>query len=236
MLLAVAPSSWAQGAPAPLAPATTYRPIAAPPPASQAPPAPVQRPPSVGVTPTATTSPTVIRERPPRFDHQHQTSLAVMPGVGFEVVVPYKTGTPCGDKSGDDGKYVCTGNVPLFVDLQFAFGASESIDLIFDLRLGLVKDTIDRPRQFGLAPGLRFWLDPELMFKFYTTLQGVFESQGQNNSGVSNTDFGIRNANGFMYDPIRNVGFYVQVAETIGLKRWFRISIDVGLGVQVRFP
>ena len=46
----------------------------------------------------------------------------------------------------------------------------------------------------------------------------------------------MRNANGLMYDPIRNVGFYVQFGETIGFARWFRIDLDVGLGAQIRFP
>ena len=234
MLLAVASSSWAQGGPIPLTPSTTYRPIAAPAPEPTPPPAPP--PPLIGVAPAATRPPTVVRERPSRLDHQHQTALAVMPGVGYKVIVPYKTGTVCGDSSQDDGKFVCTDTVPLFLDIQLAFGASETIDLIFDLRLGLVRDDVTRSRQFGLAPGLRFWLDPELSFKFYTTLQGVFDSTEQNNNGVSNTDFGLRNANGFMYDPMRNVGFYIQVGETFGFKRWFRIEIDVGLGVQVRFP
>jgi hypothetical protein len=32
------------------------------------------------------------------------------------------------------------------------------------------------------------------------------------------------------------VGFYFQFGETIGFRRWFRIELDVGLGVQVRFP
>jgi hypothetical protein len=46
----------------------------------------------------------------------------------------------------------------------------------------------------------------------------------------------MRNANGLMWDPIRNVGFFVQFGETIGLMRWFRIDLDVGLGAQIRFP
>jgi hypothetical protein len=39
-----------------------------------------------------------------------------------------------------------------------------------------------------------------------------------------------------MYDPIRNVGFFVQFGETMAFRRWFRIDLDVGLGAQIRFP
>ena len=53
---------------------------------------------------------------------------------------------------------------------------------------------------------------------------------------VADNDFGMRNSNGLMYDAIRNVGFYFQFGETIGFARWFRIELDAGLGVQVRFP
>jgi hypothetical protein len=39
-----------------------------------------------------------------------------------------------------------------------------------------------------------------------------------------------------MYDPIRNVGFFVQFGETMGFRRWFRIDLEVGMGAQIRFP
>src|SRR5262249_30599297 len=29
------------------------------------------------------------RERPPELDHQHQTGLSLMPGMGYRVIVPY---------------------------------------------------------------------------------------------------------------------------------------------------
>ena len=75
----------------------------------------------------------------------------------------------------------------------------------------------------GLALPCFLGFDPGLGADFTTT-------------GVSNSDYGVRNANGLMYDPIRNVGFYFQFGETIGLARWFRIDLDVGLGAQIRFP
>jgi hypothetical protein len=108
-----------------------------------------------------------------------------------------------------------------------------------DIRFGLQSDpAIPGNHQFALAPGLRFWLDQDVALKFYTTLQFVYDytdfSAAQ--SGISSSDYGVRNANGLMYDPIRNVGFYVQFGETIGFARWFRIDLDVGLGAQIRFP
>jgi hypothetical protein len=166
--------------------------------------------------------------------HRHQTGLSLMPGLGYRIIVPYKDEVKCTDSSRDASKRVCTAGVPLFLDLQLSFGITERLDVITDLRFGLVKD-INQQRQFAIAPGIRVWLDPELNVKFYTTVQGVYD-HGDYEPVVPNSDFGLRNSNGLMYDLIRNVGLYIQVGETVGFRRWFRIELDVGLGVQVRFP
>ena len=177
------------------------------------------------------------RERPPVLDHEHQAGVSVMPGIGYRVIVPYKENKTCGDSSGDDTKRVCTNNVPFFMDFQVAFGVSRRLDLISDIRLGIAKEDVKGVgREFAIAPGIRVWLDQDVALKFFTTFQALFDTTAQNQPGISDSDYGIRNSNGLMYDPIRNVGFYFQFGESIGLKRWFRIELDLGLGVQVRFP
>jgi hypothetical protein len=136
-------------------------------------------------------------------------------------------------------KPVCAHSVPFFLDFQLSFGVAARADLIADIRFGLQSDpAIPRSHQFALAPGLRFWLDQDVALKFYTTLQFVYDYTDFSAAltGISNSDYGVRNANGLMYDPIRNVGFYLQFGETIGFVRWFRIDLDVGLGAQIRFP
>jgi hypothetical protein len=169
------------------------------------------------------------------LNHRHQTGLSLMPGYGYQVIVPYEENKPCGDSSGMAGKRVCTNHVPLFLDLQLSFGVTERIDLLTDLRFSLTQDPAARRHSFTLMPGIRIWLDPDTQLKFYATLQLVYDSTDY--SGVvKSDDFGVRNSNGLMYDVIRNVGFYFQFGETIGFIRWFRIGLDAGLGVQVRFP
>jgi hypothetical protein len=174
---------------------------------------------------------------PAESNHRFQTGLSVMPGFGYRLIVPYKDNQDCGDSSGIQSKRVCAHSVPLFLDFQLSFGVASRADLILDLRFGLQSDpTIAGGHQFALAPGLRFWLDQDVALKFYTTLQFVFDYMNYMNTGPSNSDYGVRNANGLMYDPIRNAGFYVQFGETIGFARWFRIDLDIGLGAQIRFP
>ncbi len=178
---------------------------------------------------------------PAEMNHRLQTGLSVMPGTGYRLIVPYKEGQKCGDSSGVDNKRVCAHSVPAFLDFQLSFGAGSRVDLIADIRFGLQSDPAISgagSHQFALAPGLRFWLDQEVALKFYTTLQFVYDYTdfSASGTGISSSDVGVRNANGLMYDPIRNVGFFVQFGETIGFMRWFRIDLDVGLGAQIRFP
>jgi len=173
---------------------------------------------------------------PAQLDHWHQTGLALMPGIGYRVIVPYRDDLPCGDSSRDATKRVCTSAVPFFLDLQLSFGLSRRIDLLADLRFGLGEDPASKgAHQFALAPGVRVWLDQDVALKFYTTVQLLYDGTDYHGSVASN-DFGFRNANGLMYDVIRNVGFFFQFGESFGFRRWFRIELDAGLGVQVRFP
>ena len=183
---------------------------AAPPPAAPAPPA-RPRPPSA---------------RPPKefpklrqasLVHKYQLGIAVLPGIGFRGIFPYEESIHCGQQA----KRVCTGMLPFFIDVQPSFGFAEHWDMLVDLRFGIVTD-FTTSHQFAVAPGFRYWVDPELPFKFYATIQGVFDATAQNNPRLKNTDFGIRNANGFMFEVMRNLGFYIQLGETIGFVRWLR--------------
>ena len=173
-----------------------------------------------------------------QVNHKFQTGLSIMPGSGYRLIVRYKEGQFCGDSSGIPNKPVCAHYVPVFLDFQLAFGVATRADVILDLRFGLQSDpAVPGNHQFAVSPGLRFWLDQEVALKFYTTLQFVYDHTDFSSSGrIRSSDVGMRNANGLMYDPIRNVGFFVQFGETIGFMRWFRIDLDIGLGAQIRFP
>ena len=176
---------------------------------------------------------------PAESNHKYQTGLSIMPGSGYRLIARYKENQNCGDSSGIQSKPVCAHSVPFFLDFQLSFGVAARADIIADIRFGLQSDpAVPGNHQFALAPGLRFWLDQDVALKFYTTLQFVYDYTDFTTarSGISSSDYGVRNANGLMYDPIRNVGFYVQFGETIGFARWFRIDLDVGLGAQIRFP
>jgi hypothetical protein len=162
-------------------------------------------------------------------------SVGVLPGVGYRIIVPYQAHKDCADSSRDASKRVCTNGLPLFVDLRGAAGIGAALDLVLDLRLGLLRDPVTDAHQLAVAPGLRWWIDRGPRLSLYTTLQAVLDAT-DHHGVVATVDLGARNATGLLYDLVRNVGVYLQFGETIGVRRWFRFELDAGLGVQARWP
>lgn len=168
----------------------------------------------------------------PTLSHKFQFGLAIMPGFGYRFVVPYQEDVNCGET----GKRVCSGTLPVFLDLQPSVGFAHHWDFLVDVRFGLGKD-FTGTRELAFAPGFRYWVGPFDNAKFFATIQVAYDVTSQNNPRLShNDDFALRNSNGFMYDVMQNFGIYAQFGETIGFVRWLRFEIDVGLGVQARLP
>ncbi len=208
-----------------------------PPAGAEAPPAPAPAPLPAPVAtesvpaPAAPATKVFPRLRAPSLLHKNQFGIALMPGIGFRVIAPYKEMISCGEQA----KRVCTGLLPLFLDVQPSFGFAEHWDVIVDLRFGIMTD-FTKSHELAVAPGVRYWVDNDAQTKFYATIQAVFDATAQHNTAVSGTDVGVRNANGFMFDVMRNLGVYLQFGETIAFVRWLRFEIDAGIGVQARIP
>jgi hypothetical protein len=171
------------------------------------------------------------RLQPPSLVHKDQFGIAVLPGTGYRIIAPYDEGLSCGQQQ----NRVCTSRIPFFIDAQPSFGFARHWDLIVDLRFGVEAD-FNGSHDFSVAPGIRYWVDPELATKFFATFQGVYDLNPQHDPRIKDYDFGVRNANGFMYEVMRNLGFYLQFGETVGFVRWLRFEVDGGVGVQARFP
>jgi hypothetical protein len=218
-------------APAASGPAVPALPAAPPPPADPPPAAEgLDPPPSVTRPPKS-----FPKLRQASLLHKYQLGIAVLPGIGFRGIFPYAAANDQIINCGQQGKRVCTGMLPFFIDVQPSFGFAQHWDILVDLRFGIGTD-FTTSHQFAVAPGVRYWVDPELSFKFFATIQGVFDATAQNDPRVNNNDFGIRNSNGLMFEVMRNLGFYIQFGETLGFVRWLRFEIDAGVGVQARIP
>ena len=207
--------------------------IAPPPAASSGSPAPAAAD-AKGTAPPPATPPApqrFPRLKRPSLVHLDQFGLAVLPGSGYRIIAPYQDMVTCGQQN----NRVCTGRLPFFIDVQPSFGLSRHWDLLVDLRFGVVAD-FSHSNDFAVAPGFRYWVDPDLDAKFFATVQGVYDVNPQHDPNTKDYDVGMRNANGFMFEVMRNLGFYLQFGETLGFVRWLRFEVDGGIGVQARFP
>jgi hypothetical protein len=205
------------------------------PPTAQAPPAATEA--AAAEAPVAPATPQAHTKRFARLQrasliHDGQFGIALLPGSGFRGIFPYQENVPCGN---DTTKRVCTGRLPLFLDVQPSFGFATHWDVLVDLRFGIEQD-FTQTRQFAVAPGVRYWIDPELGVKFFATIQVAYDTTAQHDPVIKNNDFAFRNADGLMFEVMRNFGIYLQVGDTIGFVRWLRFEIDGGVGVQARFP
>jgi hypothetical protein len=208
---------------------------AEPPPLPAAPP-----PPAPASTKGVSSPPPSARARPkafprlaePTLSHYQQLGIAVLPGTGYRGIFPYQDNVDCGQPQ----KRVCTGRLPTFLDVQPSFGFGQRWDVLLDLRFGLGQD-FTHTHELAVAPGVRYWVDPEESAKFFTTAQLVYDVTPQHDAALQhNDDLAFRNSNGFMFEVMRNFGAYVQFGETIGFVRWLRFEIDAGVGVQARLP
>ena len=176
-----------------------------------------------------------LQRRPAVINHFHQGGISLMPGTGYRVVVPYHDNLHCGDARANPNPRMCGHSLPFFLDLQLSYGFHPRVDLIVDLRFAVQTDPAPGDgHEFALAPGVRYWMDQGVALKFYATGQLIYDYTRY--IEVSKSDFAIRNAEGLMYDAIKNLGFFFQVGWTMGFVRWFRMEFDAGLGVQIRFP
>ena len=77
---------------------------------------------------------------------------------------------------------------------------------------------------------------PRQRLKFFATLQLAYDTTEQHNHALTGYDLAFHNSNGLMFEVMPNLGFYVQLGDTVGFVRWLRFEIDLGVGVQARFP
>ena len=168
---------------------------------------------------------------PPSLSHRSQIGLALLPGSGFRVIIPDAENVYCGKP----GERVCSGRLPFFLDVQPSFGLGPHWDVLADFRFGLEAD-FARTHQFAFVPGFRYWGEPEARLKLFATLQLAYDSTEQHNHSLTGYDLAFRNSNGLMFEIMSDLGLYAQFGDTIGFVRWLRFEIDLGAGVQARFP
>jgi hypothetical protein len=173
------------------------------------------------------------------YRHKGQIGIYSQLGIGYRFIARYDDNDFCGKAA----SAVCTGGTPPWIELGVSYGASNSLELITDVRIGLGTDfkpetsSASAPRNLVVAPGLKVFIDDEGSLKWFSTFQLAIDLTDYTASGVkTKVDFGERSVIGLLIDLHRTFGVYVHGGVTFGFVRWFRFEMDGGVGLQARFP
>ncbi|HKA87412.1 MAG TPA: hypothetical protein VKE22_07080 [Haliangiales bacterium] len=173
------------------------------------------------------------------YPHKGQIGIYSQIGIGYRFIARYDENDFCGKA----GSAVCTGSTPPWIELGLSYGATNSLELITDVRIGLSTDfkpetsSASAPRNLVIAPGLKVYIDDEGSLKWFSTFQLAIDLTDYSSSTVkTKVDFGERSVIGLLIDLHRTFGVYIHGGVTFGFVRWFRFEMDGGVGLQARFP
>ncbi|HEY5923411.1 MAG TPA: hypothetical protein VIV11_17145 [Kofleriaceae bacterium] len=172
--------------------------------------------------------------------HKGQFGASARLALGVRGIATYENDIYCGktDPMAEHGfASVCTGRVPVSLDIEAAYGVAHSIELTLEMRIGLESDfgTMpgdDGPRPFHLAPGARFFFSEAKRTKLFVQPSLVLDLAGYQRGN----DIGVRGIEGFWIDLHKSYGIYFFIAETLQFKRWLSATFEGGIGFQGRYP
>jgi hypothetical protein len=180
-----------------------------------------------------------VEEEEEGFSHKGQFSLHLQGSTGYRALFPYD-GEYCGElKDGGGFKANCLGRSPFGFDLGAGYGVLDGLELFLELRLGVEQDIGAAPDESGprgvaLSPGVKLYIGEVGAMMFFSTLQLPIDFTSFDQ--VDKNDFGVRNVNGFQLDLHRSFGMYAFFGEQVSWRRWLRFEVEVGAGLQARFP
>ena len=185
-------------------------------------------------------------EAPAATFHKGQIGISARFGLGVRGIATYDNMNYCGQLD-NTAKYgnapVCTGLAPLAFEIEGSYGVAQHIELLMELRIGIQKDfgststADDGSRPLFLAPGARFFFSEAEHMKLFIQPELVLDLANYNTAtGTDKKDIGFRGLEGLWIDLHRTYGVYFYVAETAEFSRWLYGQMDVGFGVQGRYP
>jgi hypothetical protein len=167
------------------------------------------------------------------LDHDLQVGIRVGAGLPFFFGIRYATGPRCGPTDDTFCFFLGAG----FVDLDLSFGVTPDLEITALGRIGMVGVSPTDQNNVVLGLGVRSYLSPASMFKFFLGARLILDLTGA--GAVANwgdVDFGVRGEVGVQLDIVRYVGLYLQIGVSVAFLRAFGIGTDGSGGVQVRFP
>ena len=192
-------------------------------------------------------SPVAARIDDPAFSHQGSFGISPRFGAGLRAIATYDEKVYCGASDGTvstGNAPVCLGRAPLAVGLELSYGVTRHLDVLAELQLGLEQDfastssTHDGPHPAWIAPGARFWFSEAATSSLFATAQVLVDVSGYKDmsGGSRGADLGVRSLQGYWWDLTRSFGLYIYASETATFARWIDLQLDVGIGLQARYP
>jgi hypothetical protein len=182
-----------------------------------------------------------------REGHYHQLGLSAQIVTGSRFIKTWDPADYCGSRgeSSTGNAVYCFSRVPVSLDLTVSYGVRPRIELMLEMRFGLERDFGststsggDGPRLRHYSPGARFYFNEMGIMKFFSTAQVSLDATGyEDGAGDSRgMDFALRNANGIFLDFHDAYSAYAFFGEELAFKRWLEAGLEVGFGIQGRYP
>jgi hypothetical protein len=181
-----------------------------------------------------------------RAGHHRQFGLSAQMVSGSRFIKTWDPADYCGDRgeSSTGNAVYCFSRVPVTLDLTATYGIRPNIELMFEMRFGLERDfgatssSGNGPRMRHYSPGVRFFFNDKGLMKFFSTAQIALDSTGYKDASNESrgVDFALRNANGIFLDFHDAYGAYVFFGEELEFKRWLEAGLELGVGIQGRYP
>jgi hypothetical protein len=175
-----------------------------------------------------------VVERPvERFGHLHQFELRVGAFEGYRLAVRYQVpSTPCGASP----ETFCHDRSPVVLDAAAGFGVTESVEIEARFRTGEPDFNYQGVLPLAAGVGVRLYGSDTLKLKWVFG-GAIFADFTSPPAGTQwQTDILVRAEGGLHYDVVREFGFYIQVGATFGFLRSLALTVDGGVGVQLRLP
>jgi hypothetical protein len=181
-----------------------------------------------------------------RAGHHKQFGLSAQITSGSRFIKTWDPADYCGDRgeSSTGNAVYCFSRVPVSLDLTATYGIRPRIELMFEMRFGLERDfgstsnTGNGPRLRHYSPGVRFFFSEMGLMKFFSTAQISLDATGYKDAGNESRgmDFALRNANGIFLDFHDAYSAYAFFGEQLEFKRWLQADLELGIGIQGRYP
>lgn len=182
-----------------------------------------------------------------RAGHHRQIGLSAQIVSGSRFIKTWDPDDYCGDRSSEistGNAAYCFSRVPVTLDLTATYGVRPHIELMFEMRFGLERDfgatanSGNGPRLRHYSPGVRFYFNDKGLLKFFSTAQIALDATGYKDASNESrgVDFALRNANGIFLDFHDAYGAYVFFGEELEFKRWLEAGLELGVGIQGRYP